>query len=271
MHSPKRSMTYLEKKHAHVQDKDIFFYSANHEYRVNDQRGFVSVTQLVKTHFPRFVADDVIKKMMASPRWKESAYFGLSVDTIKKKWAQEGRQAAEAGTRLHAQIEHFYNQGDIVVEENDVALEYFLEFDAQLGTHLYPYRTEWKVYDASLYVAGTIDMVFRKEDRAGSPLVLYDWKRSKKITRDNRWQSALPEGLRHLPDSNFWRYALQMNLYRYIIEKNYDHTVEGMFLVAFHPNNPNGSFLPYEVPKLTNEVDVLVSLRKQQLSDLFEN
>ena len=126
-----------------------------------------------------------------------------------------------------------------------------MEFDAQLGTPLYPYRTEWKVYDASLSLAGTIDMVFRKEDRADSPLVLYDWKRSKKITRDNRWQSALPEGLRHLPDSNFWRYALQMNLYRYIIEKNYDHTVEGMFLVAVHPNNPNGS--PNAITGLTTQ------------------
>ncbi len=108
MHSPKRSMTYLEKKHAHVQDKDIFFYSANHEYRVNDQRGFVSVTQLVKTHFPRFVADDVIKKMMASPRWKESAYFGLSADTIKKNGPRKDakRQKREHGSmhRLNISI-----------------------------------------------------------------------------------------------------------------------------------------------------------------------
>ena len=43
-------------------------------------------------------------------------------------------------------------------------------------------------------------MVFEKDD--GS-ITLYDWKRCKEIKKDNRFESAKPECIKHLPNSKY--------------------------------------------------------------------
>ena len=38
------------------------------------------------------------------------------------------------------------------------------------------------------------------------------------------------EPLSHLPDTNYFHYALQLNIYRHILETEYDMRVDGMYL-----------------------------------------
>ena len=49
---------------------------------------------------------------------------------------------------------------------------------------------------------------------------LFDWKRSKQIKKENRYRKG-KHPLNHLDDANYWHYALQLNIYKYILEKNY--------------------------------------------------
>ena len=65
-------------------------------------------------------------------------------------------------------------------------------------------RTELSIFSCSLRLAGQIDCICR--DRNGK-LVIWDWKRSKKIQMDSQQQMKAP--LSHLPDCNFFAYALQ--------------------------------------------------------------
>ena len=82
--------------------------------------------------------------------------------------------------------------------------------------HLKPYRTEWVVWNEDVKISGTIDIVF--EDENGD-LVIYDWKRSKEICKTSGYNKfALTECINHLPDTNYWHYALQLNTYKKIIE-----------------------------------------------------
>ena len=41
----------------------------------------------------------------------------------------------------------------------------------------------------------------------------------------------------HLPNSNYWHYSLQLNIYKKILEKNYDKVIDEMYLLSLHPNN----------------------------------
>ena len=93
---------------------------------------------------------------------------------------------------------------------------------------LEPYRTEWMVYDKDLKLAGSIDMVFKNKD---GTLSIYDWKRTKGLSKTNRWQSA-KKPVEHLPDTNFWHYALQLNVYKRILEEKYRKTVKELYLVC---------------------------------------
>ena len=54
----------------------------------------------------------------------------------------------------------------------------------------------------------------------------------KKNSGFNKWSTT--ECIEHLPDSNFWHYSLQLNTYKYMLEKNYNKKVNGMYLVCLH-------------------------------------
>ena len=249
--------TFLSKKNAHQRDAHISFDEGPHIYTIDGDSDYMSVTSWNSTHFPKFDADSVISKMMNSPRWPKSPYFGMTREEIKMKWNNDSIEASEAGTKMHYNIECFYNGMD--VEDNgSLEWKYFREFNEAVGNELTPYRTEWMVWDKELRLAGSVDMLFENPD---GTLQIYDWKRSKKVVKENKWASAIVDCISHLPDANFWKYSLQLNTYKWILEKNYGKKISNMFLVWLHPNNPGNSYLRYEVDSLPKEMEDLVKLR----------
>ena len=89
-------------------------------------------------------------------------------------------------------------------------------------------------------------------------------ERYKKIEKTNGFgEFALTECIDHLPDCNFWHYALQLNTYKAILELKYGRKVEKMSLVCLHSNLPHYQLIT--VPNLSNEIASLFSLRKEEL------
>ena len=71
---------------------------------------------------------------------------------------------------------------------------------------------------------------------------------------------ALPP-IENLDDSPYYHYALQLSLYKYILEKNYGITVSKLRLGIFHPSYNKPYVL--EIPYLKNEIDSLFGLRSE--------
>ena len=254
--------TYLAHKYPHERDSHIHFDEGPHIYTIDGDSDYMSVTTWNHSHFPHFNPDKIIGNMMKSKKWPESPYFGMTPSQIKAQWKENGRKASTAGTKMHYDIECFYNDLDVEVDEDCVEFDYFLRFERDHGEKLNPYRTEWMVWDKDLRLAGSIDMVFEKDD--GS-ITLYDWKRCKEIKRENKFESATTPCINHLPNSNYWHYSLQLNTYKYLLEKNYGKKVKGMYLVCLHPNNRNKSYQRIKVPNLQKEVKNLMEVRKGML------
>jgi len=254
-HSP----TYLENLNKHERDTHITFDEGPHIYTIDGESDFTSVTKWNHSHFPDFNADKIIEKMKKSYRWKDNKYFGMEVNEIKTLWRKNGKEASEAGTKLHCDIENFYNNQP--VENDSIEYQYFMKF---YNDHkdFKPYRTEWMIYDKELKMAGSIDMTFENED--GS-IDIYDWKRSKDIKKTNSWECATTECINFMPNSNFWHYSLQLNTYKSILEKNYGKKIRHMYLVRLHPNNPNQTYFLYKVPNLCDSIEELFALRKASL------
>ena len=253
---------YLAKKNPHERDSHIHFDEGPHIYTIDGDSDYMSVTTWNHSHFPHFDADKIITKMMASKKWPVSKYYGQTREEIKALWEKNGDEASKAGTKMHYDIECYYNDMDVVVDEDCIEIDYFTRFEEEIGSKLEPYRTEWTIWDKELKLAGSIDMVFRNPD---GTLLIYDWKRCKNIKKDNRWQSATTECINYLPDSNFWHYSLQLNTYKYMLEKNYGEKVVGLYLVCLHPDNRNGSYIRLKVPILTSEMEDLMALKKSML------
>ena len=124
-----------------------------------------------------------------------------------------------------------------------------------------PYRTEWIVYDEEIELAGSIDMIYICKDTGH--LHIYDWKRCKQIKKSNPWQSSHHELLNHIPDTNFWHYALQLNMYKTILERKYNCIVDELWLVCLHPNNTSGTYIKYKVPHLQDEMNAIINQLKK--------
>ena len=118
------------------------------------------------------------------------------------------------------------------------------------------------IWHEDLRFAGSIDMVFERED---GTLMIYDWKRCKEIKKVAAFNTfAKTECIDHIPDTNFWHYSLQLNTYRAILEDKYDKKVSEMCLVCLHPDND--SFKLFKVPFMDNEIKSLFELRREMLS-----
>lgn len=254
---------YLSKRNPHERDAFITFDEGPHIYTIKDDpHPYTSVTTWNHSHFDHFDANTIIDNMMRSKNWKTNKYYGKTKQDILQLWEQNRDEAAQAGTRLHFDIECYYNMCPPTTENDSIEYKYFMKF-AEDYKHLKPYRTEWMIWHEDIKIAGSIDMVFEEED---GTLLIYDWKRSKEIVKTSGFNKyAQTECINHLPDTNYWHYSLQLNVYKRILEDKYNKTIGGLYLICLHPNNKNQSYLRIPCADLQNEVDELFELRKQQL------
>ena len=142
--------------------------------------------------------------------------------------------------------------------------QYFLNFNNEYVANdttktLRPYRTEWTVFHEEARIAGSIDMVYEVIEEPGV-LTIYDWKRCREITKTNRANKyATHPAIEHLPDTNFWHYALQLNIYKYILQTKYDKTIGDLYLIVLHPEAKN--YQRVKLPDLQTEVSELFDER----------
>lgn len=275
----------LSVKNAHSRDKNILFSEKGHKYTILTEPDvkYTSVTTWNHSHFEQFDADKIIDTMMKSKGWKEGhKYWGLTADQIKTQWNSNKDAVAGAGTDLHYEIECFQNDDSFYFdytnnelfnnyidnnrEKHDfkpIEWQYFINFVKDFP-HLKPFRTEWLIYDDDVKISGSIDMVYENPD---GTISIYDWKRCKNITRINNFNKfALPAAICHLPDSNFWHYALQLNTYKAILEKKYGKIVKELFLVRLHPDAEEKNYELIKLPDLSREIKELFTEREKQIT-----
>jgi hypothetical protein len=278
----------LSTRNSHNRDQYIQFFEEDHKYVItNDpENKYTSVTTWNHSHFPVFNANLIIQNMMKGKNWKEGhKYWGLTAEEIKKQWSNNSSAVSGAGTDLHFQIECFMNNPNLDInfeykhndlyenyltvvnskEEKAIEWNYFINFIKD-HPELKPYRTEWTIYDEELKISGSIDMVYENPD---GTLSIYDWKRSKDITRVNNFNKfAINKLICHMPDSNFWHYALQLNTYKRILERKYGKIVTDLYLVRLHPDAEEKNYELIKLPDLSKEIDELFEERKQKLISL---
>ena len=109
-------------------------------------------------------------------------------------------------------------------------------------------------------------MVF--QDAHTGDFMIYDWKRSKEISFENRFgQTSKTKCIRHMEDCNYSHYSLQLNVYRRILQEKYNMKITKLALVVLHPDNPYENYEVIDVPMLDKEIEDLWIYRKSQLEE----
>lgn len=257
----------LKSINKHIRDDRILFKELEHEYIIdNSNDKYISVTTLIKSFFPKFNADLIIDNWMNNPqKWIHNKYYGKTKEEIKEEWSSKGSQSASLGTLLHLSIENFYNQTSQTIDPSiEKEYQYFLDFQSNhVLSNLIPYRTEWYIFDEDYKIAGSIDMVFKDND---NKYHIYDWKRTIGIKKNNPFKNGFFP-CHDLDDSNYNHYSLQLNLYKFILEKNYDITIESMNLVCLYPSN--SSFIIEHVPNLQFKIKLMLDYFQSHLHEII--
>ncbi len=247
----------LKNMHLHIRDNALTFEPVAHKYFINGVPTIGSVTGLLHDFVNEFNADTAIQMMRRSRNWPRAEYLqdGLPMtdEQIKSKWEHNRVDAANQGTYMHLTFELYLNRWTI--SNYSVEMNIFLKYLSTLDG-LTAYRTEWMIYGEDLNLAGSIDFVATRSDGA---LVLFDWKRTKELHTkySNRFQS-MTGPLSHLADCAGMHYRLQLNVYRYILEKYYGQKVHSMFVVGCHPAYASSQAFVDEVPILEDETTILI-------------
>ena len=241
------------------QDDHIKFDANLHVYTV-DGIQYQSVSSVISDLFPEF----------DSEYWStvKSQQRGVPPQLVLEEWDSKGQQSREVGTFLHQQIEnyflnrsikttyHYTYHGTYLKEDCiiDIRQEfsYFMNFISK--TDINPYRSEWRIFDKSLKVAGTIDLISKNKNGSYD---IYDWKRSSRLHQSNPYQHGYGR-LSALEDTPRTHYYLQQNLYRFILEHQYGLKVNSMKLVILHPLYDEYSIV--DVPLMNDEVQSIIQM-----------
>ena len=182
----------------------------------------------------------------------------LTDDEIRQKWDANGEDARNRGTEAHLQMELWFNSEPCRIDDPEVIVGLKFVRDCLLPIQAKPYRTEWEIYATEEDVAGSIDLAVVLPDKT---IVLIDWKRSEKLPKKMRGYSRLPDPLGHLDDCAGVRYAVQLSLYQFILEKYYGCKVVGRALASLHPETPFCTSVPY----MRDEVEYLMAKRRARV------
>ena len=244
------------------QDQYIDFEPEGHIYTYKGQTRLLPVSSLIAYFFEQFDAQAAARR-----RWER---YGIPIEESLTAWERIGKMACEVGTFVHEQTENFFRDGSFetdydfeyagTVEHVNVEKEkqHFLHFVEDYQIH--PYRQEWPVFDKELNIAGTIDMICQEAD---GEFTIYDWKRSGKVVNPLGQPIVEAFGGRTgingitLPDTAFYHYCLQQNLYRYMLETNYGIRIKAMNLVVLCPDYPR--YYVASVPKMDDVIQQVIS------------
>ena len=247
----RRELNHFNERNKHYRDAFLNFEEKTHKY-IADGLILQSVTNFVEGCFPKFDAE-----LHARP---VAARMGLSTKEVISMWEQKGLESRTLGTAMHQKIEK-YLKGESYTDDDTFRL--FRIFADR--TPLNPYRTEWAIFDFDHKIAGTIDYV----DCQSGKYTIYDWKRSDKIIvngmpmKTSKYQEKGLPPIEHLDNCTYWHYALQLSLYKFILERNYDIKVDALRLGIFHPTYEKPYVL--NMPYLDDEIRQLMNLRSEVL------
>jgi len=150
-----------------------------------------------------------------------------------KEWAESGI----AGTAVHKELEDYIlslRQTPINLPKARGGKEWI---DKMLdGNDRYDWYPEVILYSKELGISGTIDLLLI--DRETGIVYVFDWKTNKKIARTEfMGKKGKHPATADLDNCNYIHYALQLSLYRFLLERFYDCVVSDLYIVHLTEDN----------------------------------
>ena len=239
---------------------DFKFYEENHTYTYKGKPISIGATGLIGQYTQDFDAQAVAERVAI----KE----GKDTQEVLDEWKVKNIQACEKGHLGHLYAQSLWNKENVFEEIKccseaiktplglimNQAEDFYDDYKERLE-HL---ADEYVIGSEEYDIASAIDHLFINKLTGG--LVLVDYKTNSDIHKNERYAKKMKVPLSHLKDTTLNHYAIQLSIYKYIVEKYTNLKFEEMFIVWFSENIDNYQII--EVPYLYKEVKNILELRR---------
>jgi hypothetical protein len=242
---------------------NVKYYDIPHKYYV-DGIQYTSVTTLLHKFTNEFDSD-------YWSQYKANEY-GKTQQEVLDMWKLENKISTVKGSLVHKYAEDYlankvfdYPQdhvikelgSDLIQDAYNKSTKQFESFHKASFGKLIPIKSEFIVYDTNYKISGMVDQLFYNV-KYGC-IDIYDWKTNKEIKTINQYQKMLLP-VNHLDDCNYYHYSLQLNLYKWIIEKNTGIKIGNMCIVWLNQNN--NDFQVYKLHDMQKEIESILKYVK---------
>lgn len=240
--------------------KDFVFFDEDHHYEYNNQKVGISVTRLIEQYTNEFDAEGIAEKVAV----KENK----TIQEVLDEWKEKNEWACEKGHLGHLYAQSLWNNEDVSdeIEKFTNGLETPLEKILDQADRFYNDYYEALEHLADEFIIGSeeydiasaVDHLFVNKLTGG--LVLVDYKTNSDIHKNEKYAKNMKVPLNHLKDTTLNHYYLQISIYKYLIEKYTDLTIDEYFIVYMSENIKNYEII--EVPYLKEEVIKILENRR---------
>ncbi len=215
---------------------DITLERESHRYilSTNPDLEFISATTFISQFFEKFEAEKIAKKLVSvSPK-----YMGMTVDEVLAMW----KESANHGTIVHEQLEEYIlNKSPLTEPKAIQGMNWLNKYKMKSNFEIYP---EVIIYSEELKISGTVDLLLY--DKNSNQYIIMDWKTSKKIdTKSYKNKRGILPASSNIEDTKFNLYALQLSLYRYLLEEYYNLKISQHLIVHLKDEQCIGLHVPY--------------------------
>ena len=233
----------IDKTDQHPNGELIYFSEDIHRYSTDSCQKFHSASAIHHAFFPQF-RGDMIAVRIAKKR-------DCTPEEVKAEWKAKSDEACRIGTLTHNYAEALMVRGKPIPEptsEREVQL--FKYTKNAVGALLKAYdieAVEKIVFSPSLKICGTLDLLLRNKET--KQLHLFDWKTcAKEIVAVNKFKpyECGLRPFRMLKNGNLNHYAIQLNIYKYLLinEGYYKETDMCMSLIHIQEDKWKQLLLP---------------------------
>ena len=230
---------------------DIRLERESHKYilSTNPDLEFISATTFISQFFEKFDAEKIAQKLVSrSPK-----YMGMTVDEVLAMW----KESANHGTIVHEELEeHILNKSPLTEPKAIEGMNWLKKYKLAGNFEVYP---EVIIFSEELKISGTVDLLLF--DKNINQYIIMDWKTSKKIdTKSYKNKMGILPASSNIEDTKFNHYALQLSLYRYLLEEYYNVKISQHLIVHLMDDKCVGLHVPYMKNNIIKMVQTIRSL-----------
>lgn len=210
------------------------------------------------------IDNDFLKSVDITPEQLEE-----ETQSILNEWSRINKESCERGTKIHADIENSFYEGDFsIVKDLPLSKDFVCKknyFDlSSVEKGVFPeLMIDYK--DGVFRIAGQSDLVIKY----GNEIWIKDWKTNKKLddksyfnSKTKKYSSMLYP-LNGLMDCNLVHYQIQLSTYAWMLkQKHPEFIIKGLEIIHF---DHDGNINRYDLEYIPEQVENMIKFYKREL------